>query len=237
MKRKWLWMLLLPLVGCEGTDLVEEPVGAEEVRISPARMNFEVGDEQAFQATYFNDIGFEEPASFSWLSSDTAVVQVDQDGVLFAKDTGKVEVLADANGITGRMPIRVYMPGEAPDDLLTNERSGTFVSGASSYFASGSAALVRTPSGRLELQFGSDFATSAGPSVYVFLANKTAGPYAFLPGGNEINGISAQLTRTKLTTFTGAMTFAVPDGVGIHDYDYAVLYCILGPVFGYAKLQ
>ena len=52
-----------------------------------------------------------------------------------------------------------------------------------------------------------------------------------------INGTSAQISLTRLTNFQGTMSWDIPVGVDVNNYKYALLYCTLGPVFGYAELK
>ncbi len=69
------------------------------------------------------------------------------------------------------------------------------------------------------------------------LANNTTGPYLITPGNNDRNNIGVQISTNKIGN-SGAMTFQVPAGVEIDDYNYVVLWCItVNGLFGFAELN
>ncbi|MEM9546744.1 MAG: T9SS type A sorting domain-containing protein [Bacteroidota bacterium] len=82
------------------------------------------------------------------------------------------------------------------------------------YPIDGTAFLEELDNGDLQLRLSSDFSTPFGPDVRIFLNNSLAAT-----GGVEIVNLS------DIGHFNGAITFDVPDGVGIEDYDYIVFYC------------
>jgi hypothetical protein len=217
---------------CVGTDYIDDPTIAERVVISPRIDSLKVGQSVQFSAAYFNEFGMEEQVAVAWQSTAPNIVSIDQNGKATGLAGGPAKIIAKA--------------GNAADTLVLNTtgvtnsttlRTGTFQNAGSHYQVAGNTKLEKLPNGSLRLSFENNFSASAGPSLYVLLANHTNGSYTVTPGGNAVNGTSAQITSTKLTSFSGAMTFNVPAGIGIDDYKYVVLYCTLGPVFGYATLS
>ena len=223
------------LCSCIGTDFVEEEERPERISIQQSKTNIEKGDTVTFQGTYYNEYGYQVEANFDWKSANDSIFRFLSDGLGEALDTGNVEIEATSKGIREAKTLTIYAEGEAPANLQS--RKGTFKDADDGYFAEGTAKLTQNQEGGITLEFLEDFRTSNGPSVYVFLANETAGPFNYEEGGHVVNSTSAQITSNKLDNFSGAMTFEVPDEVAIDDYDYVVLYCILGPVFGYADLN
>lgn len=127
-------------------------------------------------------------------------------------------------------------PVEQPP-VSTLERVGQFSRISQSYQIGGTARLKQGGDGKLTLMFDNNFQVSAGPSLYVLLTNNTNGGYTITPGGNAKNGTSVQITTSKLSKFSGEMTYEIPAGVRLSDYKFVVLYCTLGPVFGAAELK
>ncbi|MEK7256180.1 MAG: DM13 domain-containing protein [Bacteroidota bacterium] len=225
--------LVIFLSGCIGTDYVDDPTVPERVVISPNIDSLEVGQTVQFSATFFNEFGQEEQAAIAWKSTAPQVVSISGNGLATGLAAGPASIIASAENASDTLILNT-----AGVSNSTDLRTGTFqdVPG-SHYHASGGVRLEYQADGKLKLFFENDFSTSAGPSLYVLLANHTNGSYSVTNGGNAVSGTSAQITPTRLLDFSGAASFEVPDGVGIGDYDYVVLYCTLGPVFGYAKLN
>jgi hypothetical protein len=226
-----LFLTLLTFSACVGTDLVDDPIIAEKVRIAPRSNVLTVGQTQQFSAKFTDKYGIEDAkAAFAWKSSDPTRISIDGQGLARCLTLGEVKISATKGNITDTISINggtVNEPSEVSGILM----------GRNNYAAAGGVTLKKLPSGRLKLAFGSNFSVSAGPSVYVLLANHTDGRYTVTNGGQAQNAISLQLSKTRLTQYTGAMEFDVPEGVKITDYKFVVLYCVLGPIFGQTELK
>ncbi len=90
-----------------------------------------------------------------------------------------------------------------------------FVAGPTGYTISGTATLSDS-TGKLSIEFSSDFSTTAGPDLYVYLAQKNESPTTI---GN------ATVEIDSLISNTGAQKILVPSGVNINDYDYILIHC------------
>lgn len=226
-----LFLSLVLLQGCIGTDIVPDPVVAASLTIQPRIDSLRTGETQQFSVRYFNEFGVAEEVSPVWGSTDTSNIRIDAATGLASGLTGaEATIYATAAGLTDSLRLNSGI-SNAPDP-----RTATWTS-VGGYDAEGMVTLEQQGDGKLHLVMSSDFRTSAGPSLYLLLANHTNGAYTVTIGGNAVNGNSAQITPTKMTTFTGALDFEVPDGVLIDDYRYAVLYCTLGPLFGIADFE
>lgn len=194
-------------------------VARVEITGAPSTLN--VGVSLPLQAMAFNMnnqvlIG----QTFSWASSNDAVVSVDANGVITGQNPGVASLIAAAAGVQS-LPVEIQV---LPAGGLM--RSGQF-SGNSGYTVSGTATLQQTGND-LTLTLGSNFASGNGPMLGVYLAKTASG------------GLNAQnsLKLDNLKSNTGMQTYPVPAGVGLQDYDYVVIYCIPFNVrFGTAKLE
>jgi hypothetical protein len=230
------FLFLLLTASCVGTDFIEDPIIAEKIRISPRLDSLALGKEQIFTAQYFNQFGqAETPKAIIWRSNAPDRISIDA--------TGKAKVL-----VMGAATIYATY-GKATDSLVLNNktqtggnndtsfiRRGVFQSASSSYQTRGNI-RVQTVRGVSQIVTDANFSVSAGPSLYLLLANHTTGSYTITPGSNARNAVSVQITANKLSQFSGAQTWSLPAGVNPADYRYAVLYCALGPVFGFADLK
>lgn len=238
--KRLLQMILVSLIpvltGCIGTDLIDDPVINEKLTLLPRIDTLPIGAEQVFTVKYSNQYGVEEmPGPVDWRSSDPGKIEID--------DSGKARVWAAGEATlyvtTGLLSDSIVLnrangnPG-IPDTSFFKQ--GVFVPVSNSYSAKGKV-FVQTIDGISQIITGADFSTSPGPSLYLLLANHTNGSYSVISGGHAINALSAQITANKLSTFSGIKIWEVPAGVDPADYDYVVLYCVLGPVFGTAVLQ
>lgn len=229
------FIFLLPLflhLSCVGTDYIDDPTIPVRLVISPRIDSIEVGQTVQFDAAYFNEFGQEVQTAVTWSSTDPAIVSIDQAGKATGQAVGPVKIIATAEKAADTLVLNT-----AGVTNSANLRTGKFQKAGSSYNVTGDVRLEKQPDGGLKLFFQNNFSASAGPSLYVLLANHRNGSYTVTPGSNAVNGTSAQITPTRLTVFSGEMTFDVPSGIGIDDYDYVVLYCTLGPVFGFAELK
>ncbi len=233
-----LFIASLNLTACVGTDLIEETVVPERVRIITDVKKIDIGQSVQLSTQFYNQYGREEKPSISWRTSDATKVSVDATGLAKGLAKGRVVITATTGKITDSLVVNSddITPVEQPP-LSILERVGQFSRISQSYQIAGTARLKQANDGKLTLIFDSNFQVSAGPSLYVLLTNNTNGGYTVTAGGNAQNGTSVQITPNKLSKFSGEMTYNVPAGVRLSDYKFAVLYCTLGPVFGAAELK
>ena len=89
-------MLGLALVGCIGTDLVEElPTLEPRIDITPVVAAVEQGNTVLFEASVYDGFGMKVPnASVQWESSNASVASVDATGLVSALEVGQTMILA-----------------------------------------------------------------------------------------------------------------------------------------------
>jgi hypothetical protein len=233
LKKAFYCVLMLILYSCIGTDYVDDEVLTSQLKITNTLNSLKKGESQTFLVKFTNAQGIEEIITPEWTSSNSEVVSMDTQGKATALKIGESVIKAKYQTFADSFKL-IVTEDDTPIEIT---KLGAFIDGEGSYKAKGTAELKQTLDGKLILTFRGDFAVSAGPSVYVFLANKTRGAFAYQIGGNKVDATSAQITPNRLTNFAGQMTFDVPQGVKVNDYKYVVLYCILGPVFGTAELK
>lgn len=83
------------------------------------------------------------------------------------------------------------------------------------YVVNGSATLTDSL-GTLYLTFSSDFSTSPGPDLYVYLTETGHAPTA--PGNDDYE-------IALLISDTGAQSYTLPSSISIDDYDYVTIHC------------
>lgn len=191
------------------------------VEVSASQNTLEAGETMQLQARALNAVGEELAGKeIVWNSSNPGVLSVSQDGIATGLNPGLATVSASADGIMSLpFPIEVIPSGGL-------SRSGQF-SGNSGYSVKGTATLRQEGAG-LVLILESDFMSSSGPGLGVYLAKTASG------GLNSQNSVSLG----NLQSTNGMQQYAVPSSVSLADFDYAVIYCIPFNIrFGTAQLQ
>jgi hypothetical protein len=142
---------------------------------------------------------------------------VSGNGLAIGIKAGRVNIIAAADGVESPA---------APLTVLGTSRSGTFTKRpGTSYNVSGTATLEQQSNGSLVLRFGSDFSSSSGPGLEVFLSTT-----------NTVGSNSRNLGRLQRTS--GAQSYNVPAGVTLTTYSWVIIHCVpFNVTFGYAQLQ
>lgn len=144
--------------------------------------------------------------SFTWASSASTSVQVNNAGMATGMAYGSANITATANGITSA-PIMVQVI-----------RQGNFTIQGST----GSAKL-KIENGVLKLQTSSNFSVASAPDLRIYLNNNSSN----VTGAVQI----APLSTAGQTS--GMRSWNVPAGVSITQYRYAVVWCAqFGGVYG-----
>ena len=227
------------LSSCVGTDLIDDPIIGEKIRLSPRIDSLTVGKEQVFSIKFTNKYGVEESVkNIVFRSSDPSKITVDAAGKAKVIALGKTTIYATNGAATDSLVLNKQsdIGSNTNSNDTTFIKRGVFKSVSSSYSTVGNVRL-QTVKGVTQIVTDANFSVSAGPSVYLLLTNHIDGRYTVTPGSHAVNAVSAQITANKLTKFSGAETWIVPAGVNPADYKYVVLYCVLGPVFGAAELK
>jgi len=180
-----------------------------KVVVTTSQTLLEVGATLQLAAKAYNAANQELPApNVNWMSANLNVLTVSASGLATGQSPGASAVTASVDGVQS-LPVTLSV---IPVGGIS--RSGTF-SGNMGYSVKGTATLQQTNAG-LKLILGSDFQSSNGPQLAVYLAKNPSG------------GLNAQnsLQLGALMSTSGTQTYNVPAGVGLNDFDYAVIYCI-----------
>ncbi len=220
---------------CIGTDLIEETEVPEQVLISTNISSIKIGDDVQFGAVYTNKYGMTENKQIIWSTSTPEIASVTSSGLVSALKAGDAVIKANAANAESFRIIKVSADPVTETGIKT--RSGTFMSAGSGSYTVAGDVLITTQDGKSKITVKDNFKASIGPSLYLLLTNHTNGSYMVMNNNPAVNGTSAQISLTRLTNFQGEMTWDVPTGVDVKNYKYALLYCTLGPVFGFAELK
>lgn len=176
-----------------------------------------IGATIQFTASILNASGGAIPGkTITWKSSNNSVLSINNTGLATANAEGTAQVTATVDGINS-VPFTVTVTSVA-----STSRTGTF-QGNMSYSVSGTVTLTAG-----KLSFGSNFKSSNGPGLRVYLAKNAP---AVLTTSNSV-----KLGNLKSTS--GTQDYDVPTSVGLNDFDYAVVYCEPFNVsFGFARLN
>ncbi|MBK9254295.1 MAG: DM13 domain-containing protein [Saprospiraceae bacterium] len=229
-----IWGIML-FSSCIGTDLIEETEVPEQVIISTNISSIKVGEEIQLKAFYTNTYGITEDKQVTWSTTMTDIINVSASGLAKGVKLGDATIEARVGNVVGTRSIKVSQ--DSNPNISSSTRKGTFkAAGSGSYKVSGDV-VITTIDGKSQIVVSENFKASTGPSLFLLLTNHTNGSYMVMSNNPVINGTSAQITPTRMTKFSGAMTWDVPAGVDVKNYKYALLYCTLGPVFGFAELK
>ncbi|MEM9856318.1 MAG: DM13 domain-containing protein [Bacteroidota bacterium] len=153
-------------------------------------------------------------APISWRSLNEAIVTVTTEGLVTGLGNGVAEIEARLENINATFQLTV---GNAAS------RMGQFES-LKGYSTSGSVSVMSNGN-RLSVNLESNFRTSNGPGLYVYLSNNRSS----VSGGIELG---------KLTSTTGASAYSTPEGIALDSFDYVIIYCKpFGAGFGTASLD
>ena len=188
------------------------------IKIEPDSAQLNPGDSLQFTAKGFNLNGDEITGiNFLWSSSNPNVATVNDSGLVFAQNSGTANITASSASISSN---------PAVVKVVANTRSGMFTPNPNTgYMVSGTAELKFNNSGDLILEFLSDFQSSNGPGLYVYLTQST-----LLSPDNIELGV--------LKSTSGAQTYQVPQGIDLYDYGYVIIHCKpFNVTFGSAKFE
>lgn len=196
--------------------VVTDPNAVAKVEITAPNNTIAVGANLQFAANVQNmNNQAIQGKTVVWQSSNSAVLSINSNGFATAVALGTAQVTATVDGIKS-------VPFVVTVSASSTSRSGTF-RGNASYNAMGD---VTFEVGKLS--FGSNFRTSNGPGLRVYLAKNAPG---VLTSSNSV-----ALGNLKMTS--GAQTYDVPTNVSLTDFDFVVVYCQpFNVAFGFARLD
>lgn len=196
--------------------VVADPNSVASVKVIGAKNSLAINEKLQLTAEVRNASGgLINGKTISWKSSSPNVAMISATGEVTAFSSGKTSITATADGIAST-PFDIEVGGGA--------RSGTFI-GRSGYTASGTATILRDSTGALIVRLESDFRTSTGPGLFVYLGKSSS---------SGTNG--AELGALKSTS--GLQTYPIPAAVNPNDFSHVLIYCKpFNVVFAYAELK
>lgn len=214
-----LLLLACTLGGCIGIDIVDDEVAPRVVITNPID-SLKIGDSYPLTATYFNNVGIEEPTQIQWSSSNEAVISVNSDGVALGVTLGEAQIIAASNVAADTLLIATGENTIIAESIRTAE-----LMTVSSYPLNGTVTL-ESSSGITTLYFADNFSTtSALPGLYVYLSNNK-------------NTIAGAFEVGAVEKFTGAQEYPLGTSIGLNDYSVVLFFCKpFNVAVGYGELN
>lgn len=203
-------IIAVSFTSCVGDDFLEDFVG-QSIRITSSIDSLEVNTEFQFEKMYLNDIGQEEQVDVTWISSNTDLLEIDQNGLAFAKQKGSATVTVIFDTGEGIIEDSTKVEIGETTIITENRRIEGRVETTTFYDLEGDF-VYREDGDVILLEFGADYvASSRLPGLYIYLSNNP-------------NSVSGAFEIGKVTTFSGAHTYEI-EGIGFNDYKHIVYFC------------
>lgn len=188
------------------------------VMVTPTSSTIGVGETVQLTARALNAMGATIFGKiFAWSTSKPAIVTVDNAGLATGIAPGTANITSMVDEIQSN---------SATVQVVGQRRIGTFMKKpGTSYDVNGTAILERLSTSSLVLRFSSDFNSSNGPGLEVYLSKN-----------NMVNAQSRSLGRLKSTA--GTQSYDVPTGIELDTFDWVIIHCVpFNVTFGFAELQ
>ena len=198
--------------------VVSDPSQVATVSVVPDSGSIRVGETQQYLAAAFNLNNDRLVGKvFSWRSSDPSIATIDNSGLLSTIEPVTVDIIASTDGIDSHVAFL---------QVLGESRTGMFMKKpGTSYTVRGTAILETLEDGSLELHFGSDFSSSSGPGLHVYLST-----------ANRVNAGSLDLGDLKMNS--GGQSYQISGGVELETYNWVIIHCLpFNVTFGFAELK
>ncbi|MEQ6122202.1 Ig-like domain-containing protein [Reichenbachiella sp. MALMAid0571] len=211
MKKLILLFFVITLCNCVGEDIYDDFV-EQRIIVSNPISDLKVGDTYQFGFSYFNNVGKKEDVNVNWMSSNTSVITIDNQGLATAVAEGTTKITVS---LTQDENIKYELSVNSGSETVMMEDPTEIVGvikSTSSYQLEGDFTLADAGHG-LELRLASNFkATTALPGLYVYLSNNPTS----ISNAYEIGAV---------TVFSGANTMSIDASIGIMDYTYLLYFC------------
>lgn len=206
--RRYLALLPIVLCACIGTDILETEVFPEEIQITSRADTIKVGESFQFRAVFFNAIGEREEVPLLWQTEESGIITIDENGLATAVSPGTTNISVRAGVVSDTVQVTA---GSSTVSATPGLRMGTFV-GLNNYRVEGSFQMELVNDSFVQLNFESNFSTSNGPGLYVYLSNNQ-------------NSVSGGLDLGELKANTGAQTYEFNNPGLFNAYQYVIIYC------------
>ncbi len=211
MKSKVLFLSLsvLFLSSCIKDDFIDDMIDSE-ITIITAIDTIGIDSEFQFQSRYLNNIGQEEKVIAEWSSSDEEVIAIDSNGLAKGLSIGSsiIKVTYEEEDTLLQDSLLVQVGAET---VIVEQTVNSTIVTTSSYLLEGTMEIREIDQG-IELNILDDYkASTALPGFYLYLSNNR-------------NSIANALEVSKITVFSGAHSYTVPN-VAVGDYNFLVYYC------------
>ncbi|WP_088124866.1 DM13 domain-containing protein [Roseivirga misakiensis] len=208
-------LVSMTLFGCIGTDIVEEIIVEEQLTITSRILTLAIGDSFQFEADFFDELGERTNGTTTWSSSDDQIISITADGLATALASGEVTITV-ASGSTSDS---ISLSTGPMTTFRALERTGSFM-GLRNYTVNGDFTLSENGD-NLELTFSSNFQSSNGPGLFVYLSNNSTR----VTGGIELGQLSAN---------SGTQTYIISrQNAELDTYNHVIIYCKpFGVAFG-----
>lgn len=206
-----LAVLSLALSSCIQDDIIFDTV-AETFRITNPIDTLAVGDAYTFESRYTDNVGQEETTDISWTSSNSQIISVDNNGTVTGVSQGQASIYADVvtQGQTTVGDTLSIVVADETTIVTTSARSGVIKT--TTFYQLEGDFTIRQEGTDLVIEVADNYrASSALPGLYIYLTNNP-------------NTTSGALEISKVSTFSGAHSYIIPD-VDIKDYDYLLYFC------------
>ncbi len=213
MKNYLLFLILLLLGSCIGTDEVEDPIIAERIETSRSQIGLLLGDTTSVSAQFYDHIGQLRSVNIQWVSQNPGIASVSAEGLVTALAAGQSNLMASV-GATASMNVLVTVvaSAQAVANVTISIPSGNQIAVGSSVALNTS---VTTLSGEPAIPDSLDWYTSDGAILSIApdgllsgISAGTAQVYA-LADGVQSNTLSVTVGSTSREgTFQGAGGYA-----------------------------
>ena len=211
---KYITLALITTIlcsACIGDDFIDDRV-EPVLRLANQIDSLAVGSEFQFEATFFNNVGREEPNEIVWSSNNEDIISITPSGLASALNPGTAEIVASTQSSEGEINITFLVEaGARTVEVETTSRSGV-IQTTTFYDLEGDFTLSTNDDGSLLLDVADNYlASSTLPGLYLYLTNNPRS----IAGAFEVG---------RVTVFRGAHSFTI-EGVDINEYNYLLYFC------------
>lgn len=191
--------------GCIGTDLLDVEITDPVLRISFFPTQLQVADSFQLQFEYRDSLGSPANRPIAWISSDTSVASINEQGLLIGLDTGQTIITAVVGNATDQVMIQVT---KEETIVAVNSRTGSLM-------------------GRAGYRIMGNFTVSINDEKTILtiinaqIDNTAPGPVYYL--GNSKSSIANALRLGVANS--GDQTYELPENITITTYDLLIVWC------------